>query len=246
VEDFLRHLLESSHGLPAYLSVFGVLVVCGLGVPLPEDISLIMGGFLAYRGSAHLPSMMVVGFLGILVGDTLIYLAGRRVGDRVAEGRSFFARIVTPEKRARVEALFAGHGEKIVILARFLPGVRAVTYFTAGSARMSYLRFIAFDGLAALVSAPLFVYLGYRFGGELDLVLGKIRDGQVAVIGAIVTAVVLYLVLRRWRASVQKRAQKAQEDAQLLASQAQATAAPQPGAPGRSTTSVRVGDATSG
>ena len=239
------HLLESSHGLPAYLSVFGVLVVCGLGVPLPEDISLIMGGFLAYRGAAHLPSMMVVGFSGILVGDTFIYLAGRRVGDRVAEGRSFFARIVTPEKRARVEALFAGHGEKIVILARFLPGVRAVTYFTAGSARMSYLRFIAFDGLAALVSAPLFIYLGYRFGDELDLVLGKIRDGQVAAIVAIVTAVVLYFVLRRWRAGVQKRTQKAQEAARL-ASQAQATAAPQPGAPGRSTTSVRVGDATSG
>jgi len=239
VEDFLRQLLESSHGLLSYLSIFGVLVACGLGVPLPEDISLIMGGFLAHRGAAHLPGMMGVGFLGILAGDTIIYLAGRRVGDRVAVGRGFFARIVTPEKRARVEALFSAHGEKIVSVARFLPGVRAVTYFTAGSARMSYLRFIAFDGLAALASAPLLVYLGYRFGGELELVLQKIREGQVAVIGAIVAAVAGYFLFKRWRASARQRALAAQKVA------AQPPAAP-PGAPGRSASSIRVGDATSG
>src|SRR5437762_10686812 len=122
----LRHFLDRAYGLPAYLSIFGVLVACGRGVPLPEDISLIMGGFLAHKGAAHLPVMMGVGFVGILCGDSLIYLAGRRVGDRVAGGRGFFARIVTPEKRARVEKLFQGHGEKIVMLARFLPGVRAV------------------------------------------------------------------------------------------------------------------------
>jgi membrane protein DedA with SNARE-associated domain len=244
VEELLRHLLESSHGLPAYLAIFGVLVACGMGVPLPEDISLITGGFLAYKGAVELWPMIAVGFAGILCGDSLIYLAGRRVGDRVERGKGFFARIVTPEKRARVEGLFARHGQKIVMLARFLPGVRAVTYFTAGSARMSYLRFIMFDGLAALASAPLITYLGFRFGAELDLVKDKVRDGQLAVIGALAAGVVGYLLFRRWRA---RREQAAAQPPSAVAPVAAAPAPVPAGSPERSSgPSVRVSDATSG
>lgn len=198
MEEFLTNLLGNTQGLAAYLSVFGVLLACGLGVPLPEDISLILGGYLAHIGAASLPIMMAVGFAGIIVGDSLIFFAGRRVGSRVSDGRhGFLARIVTPEKRARVEGLFATHGQKIVMIARFLPGVRAVTYFTAGSAGMSYWRFVFFDGVAALASAPLFVYLGYRFGGELDVLTGKLKDGQIVVIGAMVAAAVAFFIYRR-------------------------------------------------
>ena len=140
MEHLLKHLLIDSNGLVAYLSIFGVLVACGVGLPLPEDVSLVLGGFLAHQGAAKLPIMIAVGFFGILCGDSLIYLAGRRVGAKVGRdgGSGFLARIVTPEKRAKVEKLFAAHGQKIVMIARFLPGVRAVTYFTAGSAGMRY------------------------------------------------------------------------------------------------------------
>jgi membrane protein DedA with SNARE-associated domain len=206
VEDLLLNLLANSQGLLAYLAVFGVLVACGLGVPLPEDVSLILGGFLAHKGAASLPVMMVVGFGGILVGDSLIFMAGRRLGAKV--GRSpdgFLARVVTPEKRARVEALFGTHGEKIVCIARFLPGVRAVTYFTAGSAGMRYGRFIFWDGLAALLSAPVFVWLGFHFGGELDLLIDKLKEGQVTVMAALAVGLAGLLLWRRRRAALQQR-----------------------------------------
>ena len=194
-----------TQGLAAYGVIFGVLVACGLGIPLPEDISLVTGGFLAYLDAANLYIMMAVGFVGILVGDTLIFSAGRRIGTQVGRGgHGFFARIVTPEKRRRVEELFGRHGEKIVMIARFLPGVRAVTYFTAGSARMKYRRFILFDGIAALASAPIFVFLGYHFGDELEALIRAVRRGESAVI--IVLAVVALLFLyRRWRVSVQRK-----------------------------------------
>ena len=208
VEQFLTDLVMQTEGLAAYGAIFGVLVACGLGVPLPEDISLVTGGFLAYLGAAQLQIMMAVGFAGILVGDTLIFFAGRRVGTQVGRsGRGFFARVVTPEKRRRVEELFARHGEKIVMIARFLPGVRAVTYFTAGSARMKYRRFIFFDGIAALASAPLFVYLGYRFGDELEALIRAVRRGESAVI--IVLGVVASLfIYRRWRASALRKRER--------------------------------------
>ncbi|MCE9669999.1 DedA family protein [Myxococcus stipitatus] len=209
MQELLTQLLGDAHGFIAYLTVFGILVACGLGVPLPEDISLILGGFLAHKGAANLPVMMAVGFAGILVGDSLIFLAGRRLGGKLGRaeqgnGGGFFARIVTPEKRARVEKLFTVHGQKIVCIARFMPGVRAVTYFTAGSVGMSYWRFIFWDGLAALLSAPIFVWLGFHFGSELDMLIDKFKEGQYAVMGVLAVAAVGYFLWRRRRSAARR------------------------------------------
>lgn len=208
---FLTSLLGGATGLGAYGLVFFVLVACGLGVPLPEDVSLILGGFLAHKGAASLPVMMFVGFAGILVGDSLIYLAGRRLGGRV--GRSpggFFGRLITPEKRARVEGLFAKHGEKIVMIARFMPGVRALTYFTAGSAGMRFTHFIVWDGLAALASAPIFVWLGYHFGGELEVLYDRVKDGQFIVLGALAVVGLALFAWRKRKAALAARAAQQQ------------------------------------
>lgn len=209
MQELLTNLLGDSQGFFAYATVFGILVACGLGVPLPEDISLILGGFLAHKGAANLSVMMVVGFAGILVGDSLIYLAGRRLGGKLGRDGSggFFARIVTPEKRAKVEGLFVKHGQKIVCIARFMPGVRAVTYFTAGSVGMSYWRFIFWDGLAALLSAPVFIWLGFHFGGELDTMISKFKEGQFAVMGVLAVAAIGFFLWRRRQAA--QRAQAA-------------------------------------
>ncbi len=210
MQDFLTNLLGSTHGFLAYATVFSILVACGLGVPLPEDISLILGGFLAHKGAASLPLMMGVGFMGILVGDSLIFLAGRRLGSQVGRSpKGFLARVITPEKRARVEGLFALHGQKIVMIARFLPGVRAVTYFTAGSAGMSYWRFVFWDGLAALLSAPFFVWLGFHFGDKLDYAIDRMKEGQLVVFGSLAVVGLAAFLWRKRLASVRAAALKA-------------------------------------
>ena len=200
MENLLKALLVGSHGWAAYGTIFGVLVACGVGVPFPEDVSLIFGGYLVFHGSANLPMMVATGFLGILVGDSLIYWAGRRLGDRARtdHGR-LLRRLLTPERRAKVEALFARHGEKIVMAARFMPGVRAVSFFTAGSAGMPYARFICFDGLAALASAPAFVFLGFRFGRQLQRVIELLKRFQIATAAAILVIVCGWILWRRWR-----------------------------------------------
>jgi membrane protein DedA with SNARE-associated domain len=198
VQEFLTQLLGNSQGLLAYATVFFILVICGLGVPLPEDISLILGGFLAHKGAANLPVMMVVGFAGILVGDSLIFFAGRRLGSQVGRtSGGLLSKVITAEKRARVAELFARHGQKIVMIARFMPGVRAVTYFTAGSVGMAYWRFILWDGLAAILSAPFFVWLGFYFGDKLDLVFDRLKDGQAVVLALVVVGGLVWLWRRR-------------------------------------------------
>jgi membrane protein DedA with SNARE-associated domain len=194
--------------------VFAVLLACGLGIPLPEDLSLILGGFLAHKGAASLPVMMVVGFLGILAGDSLIFNFGRKLGANVGRKQGgFFARIITPDKRAKVEGLFEKHGQKIVMIARFMPGVRAVTYFTAGSVGMPYWRFILWDGLAALLSAPLFVFLGFHFGSELDYLVHQLKKSQTAVLIALAVIGVGWFLWQRRKAAVAAKAKISAEQA---------------------------------
>ena len=200
MEQFVLDFLGSASGLGAYSLVFGVLLACGLGLPLPEDVALITGGYLAFLGHANLHVMLAIGFLGILAGDSAVFLLGRM--GRKAHGRApggLLRRHLTPERLARVEVQFGRRGAVMVMIARFLPGVRAATYFVAGGAKMKYRRFILFDGIAALVSAPLFVFAGHHFGGEIGLVIEWAKEFHNWLIGGLVAAVAGYVAWRLTR-----------------------------------------------
>ena len=214
MKQFLIGLIGSAAGLTAYGLVFLVLLAAGFGLPLPEDIPLVMGGVLVHRGQATLWMMIVVGYLGIIIGDSIMFGLGRRFGSKVgatAPAPGIFARIVTPEKRARVEGMFKKHGEKIVMLARFLPGVRTVTYFTAGSVGMRYSHFVLYDSIAALASAPIFVLLGYYFGSDIESLLTRVASGERKVVVTLLVLVNGSLLFNRWR--TRRREKKESEEA---------------------------------
>jgi membrane protein DedA with SNARE-associated domain len=162
------------------LFVFGVLLACGFGLPMPEDVVLVTGGVLAWiasplenmtvramLGDRAFLAMVGTGLVGIVAGDSVIYWAGRRLGARVADIWPL-RRIVTPEKLERVEKLMRRRGNIVVVVARYLPGLRAPTYFTAGHSRLPFWEFVLFDGAAALVSAPLWVCIGFYFGDDIE------------------------------------------------------------------------------
>ena len=196
--------ITATGGIYGYALVLGLLLICGLGVPIPKDIILVSGGYVASEsGHAVLP-MILIGLVGIMAGDSLIFWLGRRIGTaRVS--RSFLGRVITPERLARAEELFHRHHEKIFIAARFMPGVRAVTYFSAGAIGVPFWKFFLFDGLAALVSAPLWVILGYRYG---HTIVEEAHKWQNAILGGIA---VLLLGVWLWRRRV-KAASVAESD----------------------------------
>ena len=141
-----------------------MLVACGLGLPLPEDIVLITGGWLAAmpHGVPSVSAMVLVGLAGILVGDSIIFKAGHDYGERLLETR--LGKHIPAERVQRVRDLFDKHGPKFIMIARFVPGVRAVTYFVAGTSGVPFWKFVIYDGLAACASAPAWVIAGYWCG----------------------------------------------------------------------------------
>ncbi len=188
--------------------VFVVLVLCGFGFPMPEDVILVTGGVLARLASdldsitfhdliadMGLHAMVIVGLCGILVGDSVIYMLGRTLGVRVAEFR-LLRRLVPPEKLEEVEKRLRHKGKIVVVIARFLPGLRAPTYFTVGHSRLPYWQFLAFDSLAAMVSAPLWVCLGFWFGDDIQRAAREATRFSHFILAAL--AVVLGLLAFRW------------------------------------------------
>jgi membrane protein DedA with SNARE-associated domain len=157
----LEHLLEYFQGTP--LSLWGpfiLLLLCGLGLPMPEDIVLIAAGMLGVIDGHSWIKVSAFMYMGVLAGDTMIFFAGRRYGTRLL-GTAWFQRIFPASKQARVEELFAKHGTTGLFIGRFLPGLRAPIFFSAGSLKVSLVKFLLMDGLAALVSVPVFVWLGH-------------------------------------------------------------------------------------
>jgi membrane protein DedA with SNARE-associated domain len=200
----LYHFLLHFHGVAGYVGVFSVLIACGLGLPLPEDVALITGGYLAGKGPpvgvGSLPLMILVGLAGILIGDSIIFRAGATYGEALLETR--LGRHIPGEKVEKIIGLFERHGPKFIMVARFLPGVRAVTYFVAGTTGVPYWKFILFDGIAACASAPGWVLLGHWAGKHRMLHKAwhwakEVQIGILLVVGTLLLTWLLISMVRR-------------------------------------------------
>ena len=191
-------LLEQFFIQFGYLAVFFVLILCGFGIPIPEDVTLVAGGVISGLGYTDVHIMAVVGMAGVLAGDGIMFLLGRHYGDRLLRFKPV-ARLLNPKRYAQVQQKFDRYGNRVLFVARFLPGLRSPMFLAAGMSRkISFWRWLAMDGLAAALSVPVWVYLG-DFGAEnKDWLLKQIHRFQfglyaVCLIGG------AWLGWRMWR-----------------------------------------------
>lgn len=166
-----------------------------LGLVIPGETIALLGGFLAYQGVLDIVDTLAVITLGAIVGDSLGYSLGRRVGHGVVLrfGRWLG---VGPRRLARVEEFFRARGAWAVVIGRFTGILRAVTPFVAGSSRMPYGRFFVFNVAGGVAWAVLVVFSGYFFGAGWTLAerwLGRLSTA----VGAVVLVGVAWLVVRR-------------------------------------------------
>ncbi|TDR70734.1 DedA family protein [Paludibacterium purpuratum] len=205
--DILQILIDFFTGY-GYLAVFTVLLLCGFGVPIPEDITLVAGGIISGLGYTDVHTMFVIGMLGVLVGDGAMFFLGRKLGKRVLKFKPI-ARILTPARFRGVQQQFSRYGHWVLFVARFLPGLRSPIFITAGmTRRVPYWRFLLLDGLAALISVPLWVYMGYFGAANRDVLLTWIHRGQASILTLAVAAVLLgiYLIRRARKKRVARTA----------------------------------------
>jgi len=158
-----------------YLGILLVLLLCGLGLPIPEDVPLVTGGWLCYEGLANVWIMILVGLVGVLSGDFFLFWLGRRFGHQITEHR-LFRKLVNPSRLAKAERLFERHGFKIIFFGRFLPGLRPMLWVVCGISRVPTWIFATTNGAAACISVPTLVLLGKWFGHSIHKVQHDIRN----------------------------------------------------------------------
>lgn len=195
--DFLINFSAPVH----YLVIFLVLLACGFGLPIPEDITLILGGVLSYFGLTDVTIMIFVGLAGVMIGDSMVFLLGHRYGLRIAR-KGPFKRVFTEERVEKVKAMLHQRGNKLIFAARFMPGLRAPIFFTAGCLHLPFRVFFFYDFLAAILSVPAIVGLVFYFGDQLEIMVRYIKRAEhgiliVIVFGIVLIAVRAYLAKRK-------------------------------------------------
>lgn len=169
----------------SHVGLFAVLVAAGFGLPLPEDIPLVLSGFIVAEahGEAFTPLiiMILTGLFGVMTGDSATYWLGRYFGPGIVEKR-WFRRIAKPWLIERAKEKYTRHGAKVLFASRFMPGLRCVMFMMAGVFKIPYWKLLAYNGGAAVLSVPLLIWAGWKFGRTI---IDTVRSfGEV--VGAVV------------------------------------------------------------
>jgi undecaprenyl-diphosphatase len=196
----MGHILEGILRMPPALALALVFLLPALeastfvGVVLPGEIGVVLGGVLANQGKLPLTAVLAAGILGAVIGDSVGYLVGARYGERIL--RKIPDRLLDDDKLSRAEDSVRRLGGKSVFVGRFTAALRALVPGLAGMSRLPYLRFLAWNIAGGVLWATGFVLLGYLAGSQYQLVERYANYAGIALL-LIILGVVLY---RRHRA----------------------------------------------
>lgn len=192
---FAQHAIERG----SYVVLFGLLFGCGLGMPLPEDIPLLVAGALVAKGKMHLAGAALCAWCGIIGGDCVLYTLGKIFGLEVQK-MPVVGRHLSTRRIEQVHRMFERWGVWVVAIGRMFAGIRGAMVVVAGAIRFTFWKFFVADGLAAIVSGGLFLALGYLFGSRMHWLMQRVHEGKKwALLGTLVlvTGITIWALLRR-------------------------------------------------
>lgn len=157
------------------------LVLLALATFLSEDLACVAGGLLVISGELAFVPVALACTVGIFVGDALLMVTGRILG-RAALRRWPLQSWARPEDVERVENWFRQRGAVTLFFSRFVPGSRLPTYVLAGIARVPWLTFVLWCGLACLIWTPLLVAATVVLGDAIHDYLAVFHRGALTLV----------------------------------------------------------------
>jgi len=181
-----------------YIGIFILLILGEIGLPFPEDATLILSGFLiAQKVTKPLPTVIVV-YCGLLLTDFSLYWVGKKYGRKVIEHRRF-RRILSAERLLTLEEKFKKWGIYVVFVGRHFLGIRAQIFLAAGVMRMSTLKFIMADAASAILTMTLMVGIGFLGGNSIEILqkdLKRIEHIGILILVILFTGWMIYRFFR--------------------------------------------------
>lgn len=174
-----------------YLGIVLLLILGGLGVPIPEEAPIVLSAVLSHKGRMLWYVALASCFIGVLLGDFVVYFLGYFYGEKVLSFR-LTRSFLTKAREEQIKGYFHRHGIKILIVGRFAVGFRTAAYLTAGILRLPPLRLLAADCVAATLSTLLMFGAGYWFADWIEAGLREVKHVLVWLFALLLIGVVFY------------------------------------------------------
>ena len=202
VDHLIRLLWRLGHW--GYLIIFlgaGLESAAFVGFLIPGETLVVVAGVLASLGILDLGDVIVIVAIGAILGDSVSYYLGRRLGHPWLV--RYGGRVGLNQARLdRVDSFYDRHGGAAVVMGRFVGFFRALVPFVAGAARMPYPRFLCYNAVAATLWATAITLFGYFVGGSWELIQRRVGNGGLVVLCILVGVVTLVWLGRRLRRHV--------------------------------------------
>jgi membrane protein DedA with SNARE-associated domain len=195
--DFLHNslqLIEHYMLLYGYWAVFFGVMLENAGVPVPGETILLIAGYFASTGEFNIFLVMLIAATGAVIGDNIGFAIGHHYGRNVLlrVGRFFF---LTPKRFEHMEGYFKRHGNKTILVARFITGLRVFAALLAGASKMPWRLFFIYNVAGAILWSVVITTLGYLFGQSLPLLIKWVgRSGTIMLIAAVVIGIVVWRI----------------------------------------------------
>lgn len=187
-----------------YAAVVGMMLASSVGLPIPEEVTLVSVGLLAYMGShpeqfpppaPNLPHINVheaalIAFLAVFLSDTIIYFLGRKYGRMLVE-HPRMKRFFPDEMLHRVEAWTKKYGAFACFIFRFTPGIRFPGHLACGMLRFEPWKFLLIDGFAAGISVPTQIYLLAFYG---EPILKFLKEFKIVLFSLLAVGAIYFLI----------------------------------------------------
>ncbi|MFN3696420.1 MAG: DedA family protein [Pseudobdellovibrio sp.] len=193
-----------------YFFLVVMMLLSSVGLPLPEEVTLVSVGILAYMGAnpdkypppfpgapyVHPTTAAIVAFCAVFCSDFLIYGIGRFFGPKVFEWAPV-KKVISSEVRRRIENWTQKYGALACGIFRFTPGIRFPGHLACGMVRFPAWKFAVVDGIAALISVPTQILILAHYG---ESILGALKQLKYVILGFLFIFACFY-VYKKWQES---------------------------------------------
>jgi uncharacterized protein (TIGR03382 family) len=201
--EWAIELIKQFIELGSYGGIFLLMALESMCFPIPSEIVLPFGGWLAYDGKLDWIIVSLAGTAGCVFGSALAYWAGMK------GGRAFVCRygkyvLLNEGHLDSTERWFKKYGPSMIFLTRVMPIVRTFISLPAGMARMDFKKFIILTTIGSLIWCFALTYIGYALGANWQTIEVWFRQADVLILVAFVVLAVWWLLRRRKRLKAEK------------------------------------------
>jgi membrane protein DedA with SNARE-associated domain len=188
-----------------YIVLFAALLLELIALPLPGEVLMSYTGFLIFKGNLNWLASILIAGAGASIGMTISYWIGFKLGKPFFEkyGHHFH---MGPEKIEKTSLWFTKHGNKLLIIAYFIPGVRHITGYFSGITRLPFRTFSLFAYSGAFIWVTVFITIGKLLGPQWEHFHNSIK--KYLIIGSIIAAIIALLIYtyKKYKVEIRNKA----------------------------------------